>query len=113
MNGRNVLNLTALVPGVVPQGTTDGNAITGKNLWAAGNYQIGGGMANQGAVYYDGVPSNSLLGNLVNMVSSPDAIAGFRVQTNNNNSEFGRYSAGVVNTSPRSRTNPFHGDPDD
>jgi hypothetical protein len=75
VNGRNVLNLTALVPGVVPQGTTDGNAITGKNIFAAGNYQIGGGMANQGAVYYDGVPANSVLGNLVNMVPSPDAIA--------------------------------------
>ena len=45
MNGRNILNLTALVPGVVPQGTTDGNAITGKNIFAAGNYQIGGGAA--------------------------------------------------------------------
>ena len=30
VNGRNILNLTALVPGVVPQGTTDGNAMTGK-----------------------------------------------------------------------------------
>ena len=85
VNGRNILNLTALVPGVVPQGTTDGNAITGKNIFAAGNYQIGGGMANQGAVYYDGVPANSVLGNLVNMVPSPDAIAEFRVQTNSNN----------------------------
>ena len=36
VNGRNILNLTALVPGVVPQGTTDGNAITGKNIFAAG-----------------------------------------------------------------------------
>ena len=109
MNGRNILNLTALVPGVVPQGTTDGNAITGKNIFAAGNYQIGGGMANQGAVYYDGVPANSALGNLVNMVPSPDAIAEFRVQTNSNNAEFGRYSGGVINISSRSGTNQFHG----
>jgi hypothetical protein len=109
VNGRNILNLTALVPGVVPQGTTEGNAITGKNIFAAGNYQIGGGMANQGAVYYDGVPANSVLGNLVNMVPSPDAIAEFRVQTNSNNSEFGRYSGGVINISSRSGTNQFHG----
>src|SRR4051794_29222207 len=40
VNGRNVMNLIALVPGGVPQGTTDGNAITGKNIFAAGNYQI-------------------------------------------------------------------------
>src|SRR5919205_452596 len=109
VNGRNVLNLTALVPGVVPQGTTDGNAITGKNIFAAGNYQIGGGQANQGAVYYDGVPANSALGNLVNMVPSPDAISEFRVQTNSNSSEYGRYSGGVINISSRAGTNEYHG----
>lgn len=109
VNGRNLLNLTALVPGVVPQGTTSGNAITGKNIFAAGNYQIGGGMANQGGVYYDGVPANAALGNLVNMVPSPDATSEFRVQTNSNSAEFGRYSGGVVNISSKSGTNEFHG----
>ena len=76
VNGRNLMNLTALVPGVVAQGSTDGNAITGKNIFAAGNYQIGGGFANQGAVYFDGVPANSALGNLVNIVPSPDSVVG-------------------------------------
>ncbi|MFB3777189.1 MAG: carboxypeptidase regulatory-like domain-containing protein [Bryobacteraceae bacterium] len=109
VNGRNTMNLAALVPGVVPQGTTEGNAITGKNIFAAGNYQIGGGFANQGAVYYDGVPANSVLGNLVNMVPSPEAVAEFRVQTNSNSSEYGRYSGGVINFSSKSGTNEFHG----
>jgi len=79
VNGRNLMALTTLVPGVVANGTTDGNAITGKNVFAAGNYQIGGGMANQGATFYDGVPNNSVLGNLVNMVPSPDVVSEFRV----------------------------------
>jgi hypothetical protein len=109
VNGRNIMNLTALVPGVVPQGTTSGNAITGKNIFAAGNYQIGGGLANQAATYYDGVPANAALGNLVNMVPSPDAISEFRVQTNSNSAEFGRYSGGVINISSKSGTNEFHG----
>ncbi|HEY1950124.1 MAG TPA: carboxypeptidase regulatory-like domain-containing protein [Bryobacteraceae bacterium] len=109
VNGRNIMNLTALVPGVVAQGSTDGNALTGKNIFAAGNYQIGGGFANQGAVYYDGVPNNSALGNLVNMVPSPDAVAEFRVQTNSNNSEYGRYSGGIINMSSKLGTNEFHG----
>ena len=43
------------------------------------------------------------------MVPSPDAIAEFRVQTNSNNAEFGRYSGGVINISSRSGTNQFHG----
>ena len=45
----------------------------------------------------------------MNMVPSPDAIAEFRVQTNSNNAEFGRYSGGVINISSRSGTNQFHG----
>ena len=42
LNGRNVLNLIAVAPTVVPQGGSDGS-LTGKNVFAAGNYQIGGG----------------------------------------------------------------------
>ena len=97
------------MPGVVPQGTTDGNALTGKNVFAAGNYQIGGGIANQSATYYDGVPANAGVGNLVNMVPSPDAISEFRVQTNSNSAEFGRYAGGVINVTSKSGTNEFHG----
>jgi carboxypeptidase family protein len=109
VNGRNILNLAALVPGVVPQGTTDGNALTGKNVFAAGNYQIGGGIANQSATYYDGVPANAGVGNLTVMVPSPDAISEFRVQTNSNSAEFGRYAGGVINVTSKSGTNQFHG----
>jgi hypothetical protein len=109
VNGRNLMALTTLVPGVVSNGTTDGNAITGKNIFAAGNYQIGGGMANQGATFYDGVPNNSVLGNLVNMVPSPDVVSEFRVESNSNSSEYGRYSGGVINISSKSGTNTFHG----
>ena len=109
VNGRNLMALTALVPGVVSNGTTDGNAITGKNIFAAGNYQIGGGMANQGATFYDGVPNNSVLGNLVNMVPSPDVVSEFRVESNSNSAEYGRYSGGVINISSKSGGNVFHG----
>jgi len=109
VNGRNILNLIALVPGVVPQGSTEGNALTGKNVFAAGNYQIGGGIANQSATYFDGVPANAGVGNLTVLVPSPDAVSEFRVQTNSNSAEFGRYAGGVVNVASRSGSNGFHG----
>ncbi len=109
VNGRNILNLMALVPGVVPQGSTEGNALTGKNVFAAGNYQVGGGMANQAASYFDGVPMNAGIGNLTILSPSPDVVADFRVQTNSNNAEFGRYSGGVLNLGSKSGTNLFHG----
>src|SRR5262249_41677546 len=67
LNGRNVLNLVALAPGVVPQGSSEGS-LTGKNVFAAGNYQIGGGTANQSATYLDGVPVNDTYGNIIALV---------------------------------------------
>jgi len=109
VNGRNLLNLVALVPGVVPQGSTEGNALTGKNVFAAGNYQIGGGLANQSATYFDGVPANAGIGNLTVLVPSPDVTSEFRVQTSSNTAEFGRYSGGVVNIASKSGTNQLHG----
>ena len=108
LNGRNPMNLVALAPSVVPQGGAMQNP-NGTNPFAWGNYQIGGGFANQGAVYFDGVPANSALGNLTNMVPSPDAVSEFRVQTNSNSAEYGRYSGGIINFYSKSGTNEFHG----
>jgi len=109
VNGRNILNLAALVPGVVPQGSTEGNAITGKNVFAAGNYQIGGGIANQSATYFDGVPANAGVGNLTVLVPSPDVTSEFRVQTSSNSAEYGRYAGGVINVASKTGTNQYHG----
>ena len=108
LNGRNVLNLVSLSPGVVPQGSSDGN-LTGKNVFAAGNYQIGGGTANQGASYFDGVPVNITYGNITALVPSQDTVQEFRVQTSNNTAEYGRYTGGVINLASKSGTNDFHG----
>lgn len=108
LNGRNILNLVSLVPGVVPQGLSDGSP-TGKNVFAAGNYQIGGGTANQSAAYYDGVPTNITYGNLTALNPTQDSVSEFRVQTNNNTAEYGRYTGGVINVVSKSGTNEIHG----
>jgi Carboxypeptidase regulatory-like domain len=108
LNGRNVLNLVELVPGVVPQGLADGSP-TGKNVFAAGNYQIGGGTANQSASFFDGAPMNITYGNIIALNPTQDAVEEFRVQTNNNTAEYGRYTGGVINLTSKSGTNDFHG----
>ena len=109
LNGRNVLNLIALAPSVVPQGGSEGS-LTGKNVFAAGNYQIGGGTANQSASYFDGVTvQDSAYGNIVVLTPSPEAVEEFRVQTNNSSAEFGRFTGGVINIASRSGTNTFRG----
>ena len=109
LNGRNVLNLITVAPTVVPQGGSEGS-LTGKNVFAAGNYQIGGGVANQSASLYDGVPlQDTAYGNIVVLTPSPEAVEEFRVQTNNSSAEFGRFTGGVVNMASRSGTNAFRG----
>ncbi len=108
LNGRNVLNLVSLVPGVVPQGNAMANAATTNNTgW--GNYQIGGGMANQSAAFLDGGPLNTGYVNMIAMVPAQDAVQEFRVQTINLGPEFGRFAGGVINLSCKSGTNKFHG----
>ena len=110
LNGRNVYNLVALAPGVVPQGgtTTTGNAATG-NVNAWGNYQIGGGAANQSASYIDGAPVNISYVNSTILVPTQEAIQEFRVVTNDVSPEFGRFAGGIINMSTRSGTNQIHG----
>src|SRR5262249_45106184 len=59
LNGRNPMALIALVPGVVPQGQSGQNMVA-LNPFAAGNFQINGGQANQSAAYWDGAPLNAI-----------------------------------------------------
>ena len=111
LNGRNVLNLISLAPSVVPQGGSEGS-LTGKNVFAGGNFQIGGGTANQSASYFDGVPvQDSAYGNIVVLTPSPESVAEFRVQTNNSSAEFGRFTGGVINIASRSGTNTYQRKP--
>ena len=108
LNGRNVLNLVALAPGVIPNGQSQGNpTMTSNSAW--GNYQIGGGIANQSAALLDGAPLNTGYNNAVQLVPTQDAIQEFRVQTNSVTAEFGRFGGGVVNLTSKSGTNQFHG----
>jgi Carboxypeptidase regulatory-like domain len=108
LNGRNVLALVGLVPGVVPQGSSSTN-LTGQNVFAAGNYQIGGGTANQSSTLVDGGPVNVIYGNATIFVPDQDVVQEFRVQTNNNTAEYGMYTGGVINIATRAGTNNFHG----
>jgi hypothetical protein len=109
LNGRNVLALVALVPGVVPQGSSYAN-LSGQNVFAAGNYQIDGGNANQSSVLVDGAPVNTSYGNTVELVMDQDVVQEFNAQTHDNTAEFGYYTGGVINMSTKSGSNAFHGE---
>jgi hypothetical protein len=108
LNGRNPLALVALVPGVVPQLGSQ-VAPSGQNPFSPGNFQIGGGAANQSQMYLDGASLNLNYGNIVALVPTQDSIAEFKVQTNSLSAEFGRTSGGVINMATRSGSNKITG----
>ena len=109
LNGRNPLNLTALVPSVVPQGGSMSNP-NGQNPFAWGNYQIGGGMANQSMVWLDGSPVNGSYINITALIPTQDSLQEFKVATNNLTPEYGRFAGGVVNFTTKSGSNELHGE---
>jgi hypothetical protein len=108
LNGRNPLNLVALVPSVVPQGGAMTNP-NGQNPFAWGNYQIGGGMANQSMVWLDGSPVNGSYINITALIPTQDSLQEFKVATNDLPPEYGRFAGGVVNFTTKSGTNQLHG----
>jgi hypothetical protein len=109
LNGRNVFNLMALAPSVIPQGQSMQNP-TANNPFAWNNYQIGGAFANQGVEYLDGVPLNNGYLNLPTFIPTQDSIQEFKVQTNNLSPEWGRFAGGVVNLDTKNGTNGLHGE---
>lgn len=115
LNGRNPYNLLELSPGVIPQGSVVGNPLGNQaggvytNNTGFGNYQVGGGMANESAFYFDGVPMNTTYINSPGLVPVQDAVQEFRVDTNAVSAEFGRFAGGVVNLASKGGTNQFHG----
>jgi hypothetical protein len=115
LNGRNVMNLIALTPGVVPQGSSSGSVLSNQhggtfsNPAGWGNYQIGGGMAGQSAMFVDGQPLNGTQNNSPVIVPAQDIIQEFRVETNTVSPEFGRFAGGVVNMTTKQGSNEWHG----
>lgn len=116
LNGRNVMNLSALTPGVVPQGATSGNPLNNQaaignytNPAGWGNYQIGGAVTGQNLTYVDGAPVNVVGQNWMGFIPAQDSIQEFRVETNNISSEYGEYYGGVLLFSTKSGTDQLHG----
>jgi len=100
LNGRDVLQLAALQPGV-----TETNADSG----AAGNYSIAGGRSDSVTYLLDGAMNNDLVDNGVVFNPNPDTIAEFRVLESNYSAEYGRNGGGIISVVTKSGTNEWHG----
>jgi len=100
LDGRDVLDLAKLLPGV-----TETNDDSG----AAGNYSIAGGRSDSVTFLLDGALNNNLLDNSVVYNPNPDTIAEFRLLESNYSAEYGRNGGGVISVVTKSGTNAWHG----
>ncbi len=106
LNGRNVLDLALLQPGVLAA-DNPGNSTTNGSANTA--FSISGGRNDSNTFLLDGGLNNDLLDNSVVYNPNPDAIQEFRVLTSNFSAEYGRNAGGIVSVVTKSGTNDWHG----
>jgi len=110
LNGRDFVQLTRIIPGVlrgIPGANIDG---AGSLAWrASASFSANGQRTRDNNFLLDGVDNNETWLNSVVIFPSVDALEEFKVQTSTYSAEFGRSSGGVVNIQIKSGTNAFHG----
>ncbi|MEP6917820.1 MAG: TonB-dependent receptor, partial [Acidobacteriota bacterium] len=110
LNGRNFVNLTRTVPGVlrgIPGANIDG---AGSLAWrASASFSANGQRPRDNNYMLDGVDNNETWLQTVVIFPSVDALDEFKLQTSTYSAEFGRSLGGVVNLQIKSGTNNLHG----
>jgi len=108
LNGRNVLQLVGLTPGI---NTTPSyrNAATSNGSIASNAFSASGGRNVSSEILVDGSSQIVMGYNQPAYVPNPDAVQEFKVQTNNLSAEIGRTGGAVVNVVSRAGTKEFHG----
>lgn len=73
-------------------------------------FSVSGQRSESETFLIDGADNNDFLGNNMVVDPNPDAVAEFKIITNNYEAEYGRTSGGIVNQVVKSGTNAIHGD---
>ena len=97
---RDTMQLGLLQAGVVAPEAEDGSG----NAFA-----VAGQRSESLTFLIDGSDNNDFLGNNMVVDPNPDAVAEFKILTNNYEAEYGRTSGGIVNQVIKSGTNSVHG----
>ncbi len=100
LNGRDMLDLALLQPGVTESNDDNGGA---------GNYSIAGGRTDSVTFLLDGGLNNDLLDNSNVLDPNPDAVAEFKILASDYTAEYGRNGGGVISIVTKSGTNQIHG----
>ncbi len=106
LTGRNYTFLAQITAGV----TSNGSRVAG-----TGGFTANGLQWSHNSYILDGIDNNNdemdfLNGAAYVILTPPDAIQEFKVQTSNFNAEYGRAGSAVLNVTTKSGTNEFHGD---
>ena len=72
-------------------------------------FSVSGQRSESMTFLLDGADNNDFLGNNIVVNPNPDAVAEFKILTNNYTAEYGRTSGGIVNQVIKSGTNSVHG----
>ncbi|HYO83910.1 MAG TPA: carboxypeptidase regulatory-like domain-containing protein, partial [Bryobacteraceae bacterium] len=107
LNGRNALQLQALLPGSIQVGTGQAASLIALNTGMS--FAINGTRANASTYTLDGGINMDMYNNLATAFPNPDALQEFSVLQNNYSAAYGRNAGAVVNMVTRSGTNQFHG----
>jgi hypothetical protein len=109
LNGRNVIDLAKVVPGVISGGAASGSgASTVTNI--TGGFTINGTRSTQHEYTVDGVTNYNLGNNTGALVSvNPDALEEVKILTSNYQAEYGRSGGGFIALTTRGGTNQYHG----
>src|SRR4051794_5718383 len=110
LNGRNFVNLTRTVPGVlrgIPGANIDG---AGSLAWrASASFSANGQRPRDNNFMLDGVDNNETWLQTVVIFPSVDSLDEFKLQTSTYSAEFGRSLGGVVNLQIKSGSNTMKG----
>jgi hypothetical protein len=119
LNGRSFTSLLTLAPGINPTNYSQNSgagSTYGTNQNAVGIpgsafvYPATQGQWNRENIYYfDGVIDTGGLSSTYDVPPIIDAIQEFKIQSHNDNAEFGGVLGGVVNLVSKSGTNSYHG----
>jgi hypothetical protein len=115
LNGRNMMQLLNITPGVIPgsaveQGSTlaqNNGTSTNPLSWGGGSsaYTINGGDNEE---YLNGAPINVLQGSNIGLMPTADSIQEFNIDTSVGGAEQGRATGGIINETTKSGTNNLH-----
>lgn len=105
LNGRNLLDLTRIVPGIVSNVNGQVSGVGGLD-----DFNINGTRGNSKELTIDGSSNVASRGNAqLNVTVNPDAIQEVKILTSNFQAEFGKAGGGFISYTTKSGTNEFHG----